>query len=212
MMGFSKFFRGKRQDEYLDVSKQDILKRDKIRKKFHDITSKNVSTSQIDPIRKYLSSSELFDAYYKGTNKAFAKDARAIEELIKKTKTPQNLILYRGFQSEDNIGVGTVITHHSITSYGGSKAFADMYHDRTSTNHLIVLKVPKGTHAAYIEHIAQEKHFKFSKKDLKAMFSHGGEENWILHPGAKIKIVKSKHDKIKDRFVHDAILVSDGVN
>ncbi len=212
MLNFSKFFKLNKND-YLDVSKQDILKQHKTRKNFHNLTNKNVSGEHIQPIRKYLSNSKDFDDFYKNgaKTKAIADEAKKIEEVIKKTRTPQNLILYRGFQSEEDIGPGTIITHRSITSYGGSKAFADMYYDKTRQNHLIKLRLPKGSHAAYIEHIAQERHHKFSKKEMERMFNHGGEENWVLHPGAKIKITKTE---IGDRgiLIHHAELISDGIN
>lgn len=193
--------------EYLDMPRVDGLKQHKIRKSFHQMTNKNVPDDTVPHIRKYLASSKDFDDHYKGENKdpEVAKGAKKIEDVIKKTKTPRNMHMYRGFDDDKEIKPGTEIHHHGITSYGSSPSFANMYRSK----HVVKVKVPKGTRAAYIEHIAQERHHKFSPKKMESMYNHGGEENWVLHPKSHIRITASK---VKNgRHYHDAELVHDGV-
>lgn len=213
MLGFLNFMKKKKADNsYLDVSKVDFLDMKKHRKAFHELTNKNVRDDDVPAIKRYLASSEKFDKHYKGkSDPDTAEKAKHIEGVIKRTKTPRNLVMYRGFQSDDKIEPGTEIKHHSITSYGGSDSFAQMYRDRTRQNHLIKLKVPEGSHAAYIEHIAQARGGKFSPKDMEGMYNHGGEENWVLHPGARVRVTHSEKASNGD-MIHHAELVHDGVS
>lgn len=198
---------------HLNVSRADILDQSKIRKHLHDMTNKNVSDEDVPAVSKYLADSKPVDDHYRGLKSTpEAKEhAARLENIVKKTKTPQKMIMYRGFQSEDKIGPGKELTHHGITSYGGSDAFAQLYHDNTRTNHLIRLKVPEGAHAAYIEHIDQERRLKANPKQMERHFNHGGEENWILHPGAKVKVTHSHWDEESQQHIHDAELIHDGV-
>jgi hypothetical protein len=211
MLGFINFLK-KKDNSYLDVSRTNFSKQAGIRKSFHQQTNKNVSDEDVPAVRDYLASSENYEKHYRGkSNPEIAEKAKRIEGVIKKTKTPRNLVMYRGFQSEDDIKPGTEIRHHSITSYGGGPQYSDMYRDKTRQNHVIRLKVPEGSHAAYIEHISQERHFKFPKSRMENMYEHGGEENWVLHPGARVKITASKKAPNGD-MIHDAELVHDGVS
>lgn len=213
MLGFLNFMKKKKDDNsHLDVSQTDGAKQAKHIKSFHELTNKNVKDEDVPAIRDYLASSEKFDKHYREgkSDPDTTKKAKHLENVIKRTKTPRNLIMYRGFQSEDKIGPGTEIRHHSVTSYGGSRSFADRFRDNTRQNHLVKLKVPEGTHAAYIEHISQQRHFKFPKQKMESMFNHRGEQNWVLHPGAKVRVTHSEKAKNGD-MIHHAELVHDGV-
>lgn len=222
MLGFIDFIKGKlggykrypaNSEGHLDVSKANILNQGHMREQFHKLTSKNVHKEAEKPIADYLANSKPFDDHYRGvsTNPEIQKSANHITDVIKKTKTPQKLIMYRGFQSEESIGPGKVLTHHSITSYGGSDSYARRFHDKDATNHIIKLKVPEGAHAAYIEHISQERKFKFPPKEMKSLFNHGGEQNWVLHPGARVRITHSKFNKKTKTYTHHAELIHDGI-
>lgn len=210
MLSFKKFF--KKSDDYIDMDKMkydgedDFDKLVPLRKKFHKITSAHVTDEHVPHIAKYLANSKPIDDHYKDgkSDPETAKAASHLENLIKKVKTPQHMYMYRGFNSEHPVGKDSEITHHGVTSYGSSPRFAKV-HDM---KHIIRLKVPRGTHAAYIEHISQERKHKHNSKQMESNFIHGGEENWILHPKTKIRIVRTK--VIDGVHHHEAELVHDG--
>ena len=210
MLSFKNFF--KKTDKYLDMNnmkydgEDDFDKLIPLRKKFHKLTNTHVKDEHVPHISKYLANSKPIDDHYRGekSDPETVEGAKHMENLIKKVKTPHNMYMYRGMQSEHPIAAGSEITHHGITSYGSSPRFAKV-HDM---KHIIRLKVPKDTHAAYIEHISQERKFKNAGKSMESNFIHGGEENWILHPKTKIKIVSTK---VRDGVHHhEAELVHDG--
>lgn len=196
---------------YIDIDnienkEENYKKAEKYRHKYHKKTNSKISDDQVESVARYLSNSKPVDDYYLGRNsdKEAIKDAKTLETIIKRIKTEDNMILYRGFTPSKEINKDDTITHHGITSYGSTPNFAEMY----NLQHIIKLKVPKGTHAAYIENIAQERKFKYSGKTLKRLINSGGEGNWILHPNTKIKITNAYQKGRK--FYYDAELIRDG--
>ena len=208
IFGLGKLFKKKKNEGYLDMPHVNILKQDKIRKQFHQQTNANVPDDTVPHIRSYRASSKPFDDHYKGENNdpKVAEGAKKIESVIKKTKTPRNMYMYRGFDGEGDVQPGTEMTHHGITSYGSSPSFAKRFESKD----IIKLKVPEGTRAAYIEHIAQQRHFKFPHKEMESLYNHGGEENWVLHPKSRIRITGTTVKRGVRH--HDAELVHDGVD